>query len=80
MDELKERKVRRLEKQLVELYEAAYNAYWNIGELACQAIEREMAGIEAELVEALNAFFREENCQALMAMEKWIEDMARGAS
>jgi predicted transport protein len=51
MQDLKERKIRRLEAKITELYEQAYTAYWHQGNLACQKIEREILQVEASLRE-----------------------------
>lgn len=47
---LLERRIRRLERRIETLYGDAYNAYWNIGDLACLAIENKIKSAERELV------------------------------
>jgi hypothetical protein len=47
---LARRKIGRIEKQISDLRDEAYDAYWNIGDLACQAIERQIKPLERELV------------------------------
>jgi hypothetical protein len=51
MQDLKERKIRRLEAKITELYEQAYHAYYHLDRWSCRAIESQIREVEASLRE-----------------------------
>ena len=46
---IRNRAIARLEREIGAKYDEASHAYWHVGNLACQKIEREIAELERQL-------------------------------